>query len=125
MPAIRGSQSKKKTRRHTRDIDEVSADIQSERHLTAYQSTKHPEDLPALGAYYCVECAKWFESEYNMEGHRKGKGHKRRVKQIKEGAVSQREAEEAVGLGVDNGVREKKGESEKMMVDEGAVVEGT
>jgi len=105
MPAIRGSKSKKKTRRYTRDLDSITADLASARHLEQYHATKSPEDLPALGKLYCVECAKWFESEVNMVGHRKGKTHKRRVKQLKEGAHTQREAEEAVGLGVDNGVR--------------------
>ncbi|KAF2433844.1 C2H2 finger domain-containing protein [Tothia fuscella] len=118
MPAIRGSQSKKKTRRHTRDIDEISEDLKSPRHLTRYQSTKHPEDLPALGAHYCTECAKWFESEFNMISHKKGKGHKRQLKQIKQGAHTQREAEEAAGLRVDNGIREKKSVDEEMVVDE-------
>jgi bud site selection protein 20 len=40
--------------------------------------TKDAEDLPGLGRHYCVECAKWFESEYNMKAHTKGKNHKRR-----------------------------------------------
>jgi bud site selection protein 20 len=117
MPAIRGANSKKKTRRHTRDLDEITADLESNRHLTQYQATKSPEDLPALGAYYCVECAKWFESEFNMVAHKKGGPHKRQIKLLKEGAHTQREAEKAVGLGVDNGIREKKG-AEEMAVDE-------
>jgi bud site selection protein 20 len=78
MPAIRGTKSKKKTRRHTRDLDQVHADLQSERHLEMYKETKNPEDLPCLGQHYCVECAKWFDSEVNFESHKKGKNHKRR-----------------------------------------------
>jgi bud site selection protein 20 len=119
MPAIRGSKSKKKTRRYAqiRDVDAITADLESSRHLSLYQSTKSPEDLPALGAFYCIECAKYFESETNMVGHLRGSNHKRRVKQIKEGAHTQREAEEAVGLGVDNGGARAKDGGE-MVVDE-------
>jgi bud site selection protein 20 len=31
-----------------------------------------------LGEFYCTECAKWFESEYSITHHLKGKVHKRR-----------------------------------------------
>lgn len=78
MPAIRGDKSKKKTRRHTRDLDQVHADLHNERHLALFKETKDVEDLPGLGQFYCKECAKWFESEANMVAHQKGKVHKRR-----------------------------------------------
>lgn len=78
MPAIRGQDSKKKTRRHTRDLDQIHADLHKEKHLDQYKGTKAAEDLPGLGQWYCVECAKWFESEYNLAAHTKGKPHKRR-----------------------------------------------
>lgn len=78
MPAIRGEKSKSKTRRHTRDLDQIYADIHTEKHLAQYKDTKAAEDLPGLGKFYCVECAKWFESERNMVVHKKGKPHKRR-----------------------------------------------
>jgi bud site selection protein 20 len=78
MPAIRGSKSKKKTRRYARDVDQVHADLASARHLERYLDTKAAEDLPALGKWYCVECAKWYDSEYNYDGHLRGKPHKRR-----------------------------------------------
>jgi bud site selection protein 20 len=78
MPAIRGAKSKKKTRRYTRDLDQVHADLRSERHLAQFKDDKAVEDLPGLGQHYCTECAKWFESEANLGAHRKGKVHKRR-----------------------------------------------
>lgn len=115
MPAIRGANSKKKTRRHTRNLDQIHADVASKRHLQQYKDTKAPEDLPGLGEWYCVECAKWFESETNFVHHAKGKSHKRRVKQLKEEPYSQKEAEAAVGLTTDNGRRVK----EREMVDVG------
>ena len=105
MPAIRGPKSKAKTRRHTRDLDQVHADLHSKKHLQQYHDTKAPEDLPGFGQWYCVECAKWFESETNLVKHAKGKPHKRRVRQLKEEPYSQKEAEAAVGLTTDNGNR--------------------
>lgn len=60
-----------------RDLDQIKADINSPKHLEQHKSTKAPEDLPGLGQYYCVECAKWFESEHSMVTHRKGSTHKR------------------------------------------------
>lgn len=67
-----------KTRRRLRDVDQVIADLKSPKHLAQYKATKANEDLPGLGQFYCVECAKWFESENSMVTHRKGKTHKRR-----------------------------------------------
>lgn len=106
MPAIRGAQSKKKTRRYTRDLDQVHADLASKKHLQQYHDTKAPEDLPGFGQFYCVECAKWFESETNLVKHVKGKPHKRRVRDLKVEPYSQKEAEAAAGLTTDNGRRE-------------------
>lgn len=63
---------------YCRDYDQVRADIDSPKHLAQYKATKDAEDLPGLGRHYCVECSKWFESEYNLKAHTKGKNHKRR-----------------------------------------------
>lgn len=78
MPAIRGDKSKKKTRRHTRDLDQVHADVHDAKHLQQFKDSKLVEDLPGLGQFYCKECAKWFESEANQVAHQRGKVHKRR-----------------------------------------------
>ncbi|KAI1189484.1 hypothetical protein F5B17DRAFT_391244 [Nemania serpens] len=91
-----------KTRRKTRDIDQIKADLLSPKHLSQHQDTKAKEDLPALGRWYCIECAKWYDSEVNLVMHRKGKPHKRRVKQLREVPYTQKEAEAAVGLGTAN-----------------------
>jgi len=121
MPAIRGPKSKSKTRRHTRDLDQIVHDLTSPGHLSRHLSTKAAEDLPDLGQHYCVECAKHFESLTNLERHTKGKVHKRRAKLLREGGgIGEREAEEAIGLSVDNGVvsRRKEGEGAAMEVEE-------
>lgn len=114
MPAIRGADSKKKTRRSTRGLDQVHADVASKKHLQQYHDTKAPEDLPGFGQWYCVECAKWFESESNFVKHGKGKPHKRRVRQLKDQPYTQKEAEAAVGLGTDNGPAGRRVEEAKM-----------
>ena len=81
---------------------------------------KAAEDLPGLGRFYCVQCAKWFESEPNLLHHRRGKKHKRRyedlciyaieklksisrVRLLQEEPYTQKEAEAAVRLSTDNG----------------------
>lgn len=103
MPAIRGANSKSKTRRRARDLDQVHSDLRDARHLALYKDTKAAEDLPGLGEHYCVECAKWFEGEHNLVAHRRGKPHKRRVRQLKDDPYTQKDSEAAVGLAIDNG----------------------
>jgi len=121
MPkVVRGSNSKKKTRRHTRDLDQVAADVKSKKHLQQYLDTKSPEDLPGFGQFYCTPCAKWYESETNFAKHEEGKPHKRRLRQLKEEPYSQKEAEAAVGLTTDNGKRG--GEDAEMVAEVDEVV---
>ena len=121
MPAIRGSKSKSKTRRRTRDLDQIQADVRDEKHLAEFTDTKAAEDLPALGEWYCKFCARWFESDRNFESHQKSKKHKKmsvisetpnlfpsrltvpRERRLKEEPYTQKEAEAAVGLWTDNG----------------------
>ncbi|KAJ5777689.1 Zinc finger protein bud20 [Penicillium odoratum] len=103
-----GALRKIKNKRRTRDYDQVIADIKSPRHLEIYKETKDVEDLPGLGQHFCMECSKWFESEYNLKAHTKGKNHKRRVRILKEEPHSQKIAEAVIGLGVDNGKRPQK-----------------
>ncbi|KAN0101904.1 hypothetical protein V8E51_012414 [Hyaloscypha variabilis] len=95
-----------KTRRRLRDLDQISEDIRSPKHLEQHKSSKAAEDLPGLGQFYCVECAKWFESEHSLVTHRKGSTHKRRVKALKDEPYTQKEAEAAIGLRTDNGPRQ-------------------
>ena len=62
----------------SRDLDQITEDLRSPKHLEQHKSTKAAEDLPGLGQFYCIECAKWFEAENSLVTHRKGKTHKRR-----------------------------------------------
>ncbi|KAG6003852.1 hypothetical protein E4U21_001651 [Claviceps maximensis] len=81
---IRNSRTITKTRRKTRDVDQIKADLLSARHLEKFKDSKNPEDLPGLGRNYCIECAKWFDTETTLKAHVRGKPHKRRVKQLRE-----------------------------------------
>ncbi|KAM0324534.1 hypothetical protein ACHAQA_007919 [Verticillium albo-atrum] len=119
-----------KTRRKTRqvtthrnycaqlDLDQIKADLLSPNHLQKYKETKATEDLPALGEHYCVECAKWFDTETNLVSHRKGKPHRRRVKDLKEEPYSQKEAEAAIGLRTDNKGPNKKQDAPERPADQ-------
>ncbi|KAG9243868.1 hypothetical protein BJ878DRAFT_422671, partial [Calycina marina] len=89
-----------------RDLDQIHADLRSPKHLAEHTNTKAAEDLPGLGQFYCVECAKWFETDKSLVTHRKGSNHKRRLKALKTEPYTQREAEAATGQGPsDNGTR--------------------
>ncbi|KAI5806235.1 hypothetical protein EDC01DRAFT_639213 [Geopyxis carbonaria] len=95
MGAIRRS----KTKRRTRDIDQVYGDLRNPRQLEQLKALVPDEDRPALGIYHCVECSKYFEQEFNMLQHRRGKNHKRRMRLLKEEPYSQAEANAAAGVG--------------------------
>lgn len=105
------------TSQRPRDLDLIKSDLASTKHLSQHKASTAAEDLPALGQHYCIECAKWFESNYNIAAHRRGKNHKRRVRMLKEEAHSQKAADAAVGLGTDNGKVEQ---VESMEVEETA-----
>ncbi|KAK4938656.1 hypothetical protein LTR10_020924 [Elasticomyces elasticus] len=97
-----GSIRRSKTKRRTRDFDQVKADLKSPKHLAQHKGAKASEDLPGLGAFYCIECAKYFSDSHNLNEHRRGKNHKRRVRLLKEEAHTQKLADAAVGLGTDD-----------------------
>ncbi|CAF9915005.1 MAG: Bud site selection protein 20 [Heterodermia speciosa] len=114
-----------KTKRMTRGLDQIYADLRSDKHLAQYKNLKPAEDLPGLGQFYCVECAKWFEGEHSLVQHRKGKPHRRRyglffsvlqpdaqtfadssrLRALKDEPYTQKEAEAATGLRTDNSSR--------------------
>ncbi|KAG7284160.1 hypothetical protein NEMBOFW57_010521 [Staphylotrichum longicolle] len=111
---IFAKRTKTKTRRRTRDVDQVKADLLSPRHLQLYKETKAAEDLPGLGRHYCIECAKWFETDSSLVLHTKGKPHKRRLKQLKEGPYTHEEANAAVSYRIDNGPERTKSQEIEM-----------
>ncbi|KAJ6788909.1 hypothetical protein PWT90_00120 [Aphanocladium album] len=66
------------------DIDQIKADLVSAKHLGGFKDVRPTEDLPDLGRNYCIECAKWFDTNGALTAHTRGKPHKRRLKQLRE-----------------------------------------
>lgn len=75
------------------------------------------ETKPGLGQYYCISCARHFESVSAKNTHMKGRLHKRQVKELKEGPYTQEEANFAAGHNVKKFL-EKKAERELLVNSE-------
>ncbi|EFA83059.1 hypothetical protein PPL_03847 [Heterostelium album PN500] len=72
----------RKTARRGKDIDQVWDDVQPDKIEKASKHDIDPE-LPGLGQFYCVHCAKYFVAQSDLDTHLTGKKHKRRVKDLK------------------------------------------
>ncbi|KAJ3069677.1 hypothetical protein HK102_006859 [Quaeritorhiza haematococci] len=97
---IRDIKRSSRTRARTKDLDQIHDDLKAPE---KYVNQEENPDLPGMGKHYCLQCARYFISNESLMEHYKGKVHKRRVKQLKEGPYTQAEAEAAVGLTTDNG----------------------
>ncbi|KAJ2721361.1 hypothetical protein GGI07_004031 [Coemansia sp. Benny D115] len=91
-----------KTKRRTKDLDQIQQDLLPE-NKHRLLSIPEDEDLPGLGQHYCVECARYYIDDRTLEEHRRGREHKRRIRDLKAPAYTQKEAEAAAGLSTDNG----------------------
>ncbi|KAI9477434.1 hypothetical protein LPJ78_001640 [Coemansia sp. RSA 989] len=91
-----------KLKRRTKDLDQIQEDLKPE-NKHRLLTLPVDEDLPGLGQHYCVECAKHYIDDAALERHRRGREHKRRVRDLKVPAYTQKEAEAAAGLSTDNG----------------------
>ncbi|EJU03499.1 hypothetical protein DACRYDRAFT_114890 [Dacryopinax primogenitus] len=87
-----------RTRARTKDLDQIQADLLPARRALLEAQPIDP-DLPGLGQHYCVECARYFESDAALKVHWRGKLHKRRCTRLREPAYTIEEAERAAGLG--------------------------
>ncbi|KAF9356111.1 hypothetical protein BGX34_010094 [Mortierella sp. NVP85] len=94
---IRDIQRKYRTRGYMRDIDQIHDDIQPE-NAAKFEKPELDPDLPGMGQFYCIPCAKHHINKESLEEHQKGKIHKKRVKVLKEVPYSQEEADAAAGL---------------------------
>ena len=79
------------TKRRTRDIDQVHEDLQD---TSKFDNPKFDEDLPGEGQFYCICCARHFETDKALQSHFKTSIHKRRLKKAKEDPYTQQEADE-------------------------------
>lgn len=86
------------TARRRRDIDQVQDDIIKVAELqTDNLQFEEDDDLPGLGQFYCLQCAKHFADQVNLDNHKKTKPHKRRVKDVAQQQYSQTEADRGAG----------------------------
>ncbi|AFM97781.1 hypothetical protein KMI_06g09910 [Encephalitozoon hellem] len=76
----------------SKDVDQVKAQASNPK------AVEYDPELPGCGQFYCYECDRHFISEDVLVGHRKSSLHRKRVKEVREEAHSQRDAEWAVGL---------------------------
>ena len=66
------------TKRRRRDIDQIQDDIELKKNCATEIAPELDEDLPGLGQYYCVACARYFIDEDTLRAHEITKPHKRR-----------------------------------------------
>ncbi|KAH3679213.1 hypothetical protein WICPIJ_008682 [Wickerhamomyces pijperi] len=86
-----------KTKRRTRDLDLIYNDLGSKESILKLKDQPIDENKIGLGQYYCIHCAKYFETAKAIADHYKGKPHKRRVKEINERPYTPLEAQAAAG----------------------------
>ena len=86
-----------KTKHRIKDLDQIAKDLEPE-NAEKLLHQEEDDDLPGLGQYYCIHCARYFIEENALEVHYKTKEHKKRVKRTKEIPYTQKEAEMCAGL---------------------------
>ncbi|ANB11401.1 Bud20p [Sugiyamaella lignohabitans] len=97
-----------KTKRYTRDLDQIlHDDLSSEKSIKSLEVQEYDETKPGLGQFYCIPCAKYFETEHAKTTHTRGKVHKRRLKDIRAGPYTKEEADAAAGADVAKFLKKK------------------
>lgn len=81
-----------KNKAYTRHNDQIFEDLKPE-NTEKLVNQPVDEDLPGLGQFYCVPCAKHFCNQRGIEDHRTTKNHKRQLKVLKEKPYDLKEAE--------------------------------
>lgn len=87
-----------RTRRRVKDLDQIHEDLAKQDPIQEH-TLPFDEDLPGGGQFPCVECARHFQSKVDLDEHKRGKFHKKRLRLLKETPYTQAEADAAGGLG--------------------------
>ncbi|OLY81050.1 Zinc finger protein 593 [Smittium mucronatum] len=94
---IKDVTKKYRLKRKTKDLDQIQQDLMPE-NKEKIENADLDADLPGQGQHYCIECNKYFiDSEANSK-HKASKVHKRRLRQLKVPAYTQKEAELSAGM---------------------------
>ncbi|GJE90329.1 Zn-finger-containing protein [Phanerochaete sordida] len=88
-----------RTRARTKDLDQIQLIDLDPKNRAALEAQPIDYEKPGLAQHYCVECAKYYETDAALKSHWRSKVHKRRLKELKEPAYTIEEAERAAGLG--------------------------
>ena len=87
-----------KTKRKTRDHDQIHEDLQAQNSLNLINQTED-HDLAGSAQHYCLHCARYFIDDHALQEHFRTKLHKRRMKALETEPFTQAEAERAAGMG--------------------------
>ncbi|SCV74879.1 BQ2448_7908 [Microbotryum intermedium] len=103
-----------KTRRYTRDLDQIHDDMKDGGKAKMIDTMQHKdlEDLPGMAQHHCLSCARYFADAVSLATHKTSKPHKRRLKKLEEEPYTIEESRRAAGLGVDKGAFTKRREAE-------------
>ncbi|RDB15930.1 Zinc finger protein bud20 [Hypsizygus marmoreus] len=88
-----------RTRVRGRDLDMIQLIDLDPKNRAALEAQALDFEKPGLAQHYCVECAKYCETDAALQAHWRSKVHKRRCKALKEPAYTIEEAERSAGLG--------------------------
>ncbi|KAG5650379.1 hypothetical protein H0H81_012431 [Sphagnurus paluster] len=83
----------------SRDLDLIQLIDLDPKNRAALEAQPLDFEKPGLAQHYCVECAKYYETDTALQSHWRSKVHKRRCKELKQPAYTIEEAERAAGLG--------------------------
>lgn len=92
--------------------------MKSGKSIESLKNQAFDETKPGLGQYYCIPCARYFDSVSAKNTHMKGRFHKRQVKELKEGPYTQEEANFAAGHNVQKFLQKKKEREELVKSEE-------
>ena len=100
----KGFKKSRSTARRAKDLDQIQDEIKAASAPETAKPLPIDPDLPGLGQFYCMACARYFMDSENLEKHNKSRPHKRRVKLTLEEKYTQEEADRGAGMGApDNG----------------------